>query len=65
MVNDSVVQGIDGAIWTKGWCRTRRGVGTPTTPPAVCVKRAQSGPISGSGRRSGMATEAKKTLAWP
>ena len=65
MVNDSVVQGIDGAICTYGWWRTRRGVGIATTPPAVCVKRIQPGQDSGSGRRSGMAVEAKEMLAGP
>jgi hypothetical protein len=41
------------------------GVGKPVRPPAVCTNRAQLGPISGSGRRSGRAIGVNAMLAGP
>ena len=45
---------------TNGGWLTRRGAGTPVRPPAVCTKRTQPSPTSGSGRMSGSGTAAKR-----
>ena len=34
--------------WTNGGWFTRRGAGTPVRPPAVCSKRTQPSPNTGS-----------------
>ena len=52
-VSRSVLQASGAVTCTKGGWLTRRGVGTPVRPPAVCVKRTQPSPTSGSGRTSG------------
>jgi len=40
------------------------GVGKPVRPPAVWTNRAQVGPISGSGRKSGRATRGERDAGW-